>query len=185
MCACVHAWPHSCVYFTHMWLWKPVMKKASEGKINQRASDSCPFASRLPIPPHMPHVPQEMTGCLALLAQLHVCMFGTGPLSLSSSGCISSLFTQLHDRPASQVFTCATDQKRKGTKRWLGDTAAVANSSRRDHLLYRANKEMLAKQWRLGGSMPRWSSKDKVWGRQLALPQKYQFSLIQIGTDNA
>lgn len=59
------------------------MKKASEGKINQRVSDSCPFASRLPIPPHMPHVPQEMTGCLALLAQLHVCMLGTAPLSLS------------------------------------------------------------------------------------------------------
>lgn len=61
-----------------------MVKKASEGKINQRASDSCPFASRLPIPPHMPHVPQEMTGCLALLAQLHVCMFGAAPLSLSS-----------------------------------------------------------------------------------------------------
>lgn len=66
-----------------------MVKKASEGKINHRASDSCPFASRLPIPPHMPHVPQEMTGCLALLAQLHVCMFGTAPLSLSSSGCIA------------------------------------------------------------------------------------------------
>lgn len=144
----MHAWV--CVYFTHMWLWKPVVKKASKGKINHWASDSCPFPSQLPIPPHMPPVPQEMTGCLALLAS---CMLACSipPFSLSLFPELYSLSLMQSVKFSSshvQVMQLIGEGKKQNANLEISQLF-LTHSDELKVILIWANRQELAKQWYL------------------------------------
>lgn len=177
---------HEFVYFTHMWLWKPVVKKASKGKINHWASDSCPFPSQLPILPHMPHVPQEMTGCLALLAScMLVCSI---PLSFSVFLSLPQVLTHpVREVQAPYMFRLCnwSDRDKKQNTNLEILQLFLIHSDELKVIFIWANKLELAKQWYLDGECHNdWWRKESGAGR-LNICKMYYCSVIQNGIDNA
>lgn len=113
VCVCMHAWTHLCVFYTHVAL-KASGEKSLQGKNKSLSFWQLSFSFPTPYSSTHASCSPGNDWLLGLVSQLHVCMFNSPFLSLSSPSFIAS-HSSSAGSPAPHMLSYATDQRGKET----------------------------------------------------------------------